>query len=59
CEELAVEGALEGDPEKVFHAVLYDPLTQAMCSMQETRDMVNEMFAANAEYLGYFRSLKV
>ncbi|HCE00080.1 MAG TPA: alpha-glucosidase/alpha-galactosidase [Armatimonadetes bacterium] len=59
CEELAVEGALEGDPEKIFHAVLYDPLTQAMCSMQETRDMVNEMFAANAEYLGYFRSLKV
>ncbi len=59
CEELAVEGALEGDPEKIFHAVLYDPLTQAMCSMQETRDMVNEMFAANAEYLGYFRALKV
>lgn len=59
CEELAVEGALEGDPEKIFHAVLYDPLTQAMCSMEETRDMVNEMFAANAEYLGYFRSLKV
>jgi len=59
CEELAVEGALEGDPEKIFHAVLYDPLTQAMCSMQETRDMANEMFAANAEYLGYFRSLKV
>ncbi|MCX7800126.1 MAG: alpha-galactosidase [Fimbriimonadales bacterium] len=59
CEELAVEGALEGNPEKIFHAVLYDPLTQAMCSMRETRDMVNEMFAANAEYLGYFSSLKV
>jgi len=58
CEELAVEGAIEGDPEKVFDAVLYDPLTQAMCSMQETRDMVNEMFAANAEYLPHFKSLK-
>jgi len=58
CEELAVEGAIEGNAEKVFDAVLYDPLTQAMCSMQETRDMVNEMFAANAQYLGHFKSLK-
>jgi alpha-galactosidase len=59
CEELAVEGAIEGDARKVFHAVLFDPLTMAVCSMQETADMVNEMFAANAQYLGHFKKLSV
>ena len=51
CEELAVEGLLEGSRRKMFHAVLFDPLTSAMLSMQETKDMVDEMFAANAGYL--------
>jgi alpha-galactosidase len=59
CEELTVEGALEGDPRKVFHAVLFDPLTSAVLSMEETRNMVNEMFQANKKYLGHFKSLKV
>jgi alpha-galactosidase len=58
-EELAVAGALEGDPMKVFHACLYDPLTSAVCSMQEVRDMTNEMLAANKDYLPHFKSLKV
>jgi len=59
CEELAVEGALEGDARKIFHAVLFDPLTSAVCSMEETRKMVNEMFQANKKYLGHFKTLVV
>ncbi|MCC7494008.1 MAG: alpha-galactosidase [Fimbriimonadaceae bacterium] len=59
CEELAVEGAIEGDARKVFHAVLFDPLTMAVCSMQETADMTNEMLAANAQYLPHFKKLTV
>lgn len=55
CEELAVEGAIEGDARKVFHAVLFDPLTSAMLSMEETRAMVNEMFQANKDYLPQFK----
>ena len=51
-EELAVEGFLTGDRRKIFHAVLNDPLTAAVCSMQEISDMVDEMFAANEGYLG-------
>ena len=51
CEELAVEGLIEGDRRKIFHAILYDPLTTAMLSMQETKDMVDEMFEANRDYL--------
>ncbi len=55
CEDLAVAGILEGDREKIFHAILMDPLTGAVCSMQETKDMVDEMFRENEEYLGYFK----
>ena len=56
CEELAVKGALEGDKRKIFHAVLFDPLTSAVLSMDETEKMVEEMFEANKEYLGYFKN---
>ncbi|MCL1820651.1 MAG: alpha-galactosidase [Oscillospiraceae bacterium] len=50
-EELAVQGYLERDKRKVFQAVLFDPLTAAVASMQEIQDMVDEMFAANKDYL--------
>lgn len=58
-EQLAVSAALEGDPEKVFQAILLDPLTSAVCSMEEIHDMVQEMFDANASYFGYFKSTKI
>ena len=54
-EELAIQGSLEGDMNKVFQAVLYDPLTAAVCSMQEIKDMVAEMFQANKDYLPQFK----
>jgi alpha-galactosidase len=54
CEDLAVEGAVEGDPRKIFHAIAMDPLTSAVCSLDEIRRMVDEMFAANREYLPHF-----
>ncbi len=59
CEELAVEGAAAGDPNMVFHAVMFDPLTSAVLSLAEIRNMVNEMFVANKKYLTYFKSTKV
>ena len=58
-EQLAVSAALEGDPQKVFQAILMDPLTSAVCSMEEIHNMVQEMFDANAPYLGYFKTLKI
>ena len=58
-EELAVQGAIEGDPEKIFSACLFDPLTSAVCSMEEIHCMVQEMLDRNAEYLTYFKSLKI
>jgi alpha-galactosidase len=58
CEELAVEGCLEGDPRKIFHACLYDPLTSAVCSMQEIKEMVDKMFQAEKKWLPQFKTTK-
>ncbi len=58
-EELAVEGALSGDPRLVYQAIAHDPLTAAMLSLQETKTMVNEMFAQNREYLPQFQHFQV
>jgi alpha-galactosidase len=55
-EEMAVEGALTGDPRPVFHSILFDPLTSAVLSMEEIKSMVKEMFEANREYLPQFKS---
>lgn len=55
CEELAVDGALTGDPRKVFHAVLFDPLTSAVLSMEEIHAMVQDMFKASRAWLPQFK----
>lgn len=54
CEELAVEGALEGNKRKIFHAITMDPLTSAVLSLAEIEEMVNEMFAFNKDWLPHF-----
>lgn len=54
-EELAVEGCIEGDKTKIFHAVLNDPLTAAVCSMREAKALTDELFEANREYLPQFK----
>ncbi len=53
-QELAVIGGLEGDKEMVFQAVLQDPLTAAVCSIDEVHSMVDELFEAEAEWLPQF-----
>ncbi len=58
CEELAVQGAIEGDPRKIFHAILMDPLTSAVLSMQEIKDMTDRMFEKNRDYLPQFKRFK-
>lgn len=58
-EEMAVQAAISGDPDLVLQAVLQDPLTASVCSMDEIHSMVQEMFDQNADYLGYFKTLKI
>ena len=57
CEEMAVTGCEDGDPEKIYYAILYDPLTAAVLSMDEIKTMVLEMLEKNKDYLGYFKNL--
>ena len=59
CEEMAVEGALTGNPNLIYQACIFDPLTASVLSLEEIRNMVNEMFGANRKYLGYFKTTKV
>jgi alpha-galactosidase len=58
-EEMAVEGALTGDPRLIFQAITYDPLTSAVLSLAEVRQMVNQMFEKNKAYLPHFKHLTV
>ncbi len=55
CDELAVEASVTGDPRKIFHAICFDPLTSAVLSLAEIKTMVNEMLAANHDYIPQFR----
>ena len=55
-EEMVVAASAAGDREKIYQAICHDPLTAAVCSLREIRAMVDEMFAANAEYLPQFAS---
>jgi alpha-galactosidase len=54
-EEMAVEGALTGDPRLIYQAIAHDPLTASMLSLAEIKQMVNQMFAKNREYLPTFK----
>ena len=54
-EEMAVEGSVAGDRDMIYQAICFDPLTSAVCSLREIRDMVDEMFEASKDYLPQFK----
>jgi len=54
-QELAVKAAVEKDKTLVFQAILVDPLTSAILTIDETQQMVDEMFQAETEYLKGFK----
>jgi alpha-galactosidase len=51
---LAAQAALSGDPESVMHAVALDPLTSAVCTLQEIREMCRELLEAERRWLPKF-----
>jgi alpha-galactosidase len=53
-QELIVEAALTGSKETVYHAVMLDPLTAAVCTLPQIREMVDKMLAAEAQWLPKF-----
>lgn len=53
-QELIVEASLSGDTEAVYHAVMLDPLTGAVCTLPQIREMVAEMLQAQKQWLPQF-----
>ena len=49
-QELAVRGIMEKDKTKIFQAILLDPITGAMLTIDETRQMVDELFENNKKF---------
>ena len=49
------KASLAGDREMIYQAICYDPLTSAVLSLKEIRDMVDEMFKQNEEWLPQFK----
>ena len=54
-QELAVRGIVENDKNKIFQSILLDPLTSAILTIDETRQMVDDIFKAGSEYLKGFK----
>ncbi|MGH2389506.1 MAG: alpha-glucosidase/alpha-galactosidase [Chloroflexota bacterium] len=53
-QDLATQGGVKGDREAVVHAAMLDPLTAAVCTLDEIRRMTGELFAAEAAWLPQF-----
>ena len=53
-QSLIVEAALTGDVDAVYHAVMLDPLTAAVCTLPQIHSMVGEMLEAQTNWLPQF-----
>jgi alpha-galactosidase len=53
-QELIVESAVTGNKEAAYHAVMLDPLTAAVCNLDQIRKMVDELFEAEEQWLPQF-----
>ena len=54
-QELAVRGIIEKNKNKIFQSILLDPLTSAVLTIDEIRNMVDEMFQGNKLFLKNYK----
>ena len=54
-ENLVVEAAMKKSKELVYQAVYMDPLSSAVCSLEEIKNMCDEIFEKNIDYLGDYK----
>ena len=54
-ESLVVEAAMKKSKEMVYHAVYMDPLSSAVCSLDEIKAMCDELFEINKDFLGDYK----
>lgn len=52
--ELVVTSLLERDRQAAVHALMLDPLTAAVCSLEEIRCLFDEMYEAEREFIRAF-----
>ena len=52
--ELVVTSLLERDRQAAVHALMLDPLTAAVCSLEEIRCLFDEMYEAEREFIRVF-----
>ena len=57
-QKLVAEAAVKGDPELAFAALAMDPLTAAVCTLKEIRDLTIELFEAHEKWLPQFNGKK-
>jgi alpha-galactosidase len=53
--DLGAAACIQRSKEAAIHALMLDPLTAAVCTPQQIRDMANEMFEAEKEFLPGYR----
>jgi alpha-galactosidase len=58
-QDLMADAAINGDPELVFAAVAMDPLSGAVLSLKQIRDMCIEMMEAQGKWLPQFEGKKL
>ena len=51
---LTVEAVVTGDPEHIVHACAMDPLTSAVLTLKEIREMASEMLEAQKQWMPKF-----
>lgn len=56
---LGAEAGINGDTERVVHAVAMDPLTSAVLTLKEIRDMCSAMLEAERKWLPQFEGRKI
>jgi alpha-galactosidase len=54
--ELVVQALLERDRKKALYALSIDPLTAAVCSLEEIERLFDEMWEAEREFLAPFEA---
>jgi alpha-galactosidase len=52
--DLVATSLLEGDREAALHALMLDPLTAAVCSLEEIHNLFDEMYQAECEFIRAF-----
>ena len=53
-QRLAVEASISGDPEHLVHACALDPLSSAVLTLNQIREMVAQMLESQKEWLPQF-----